>query len=137
MSQQAQIEFVFEDTVRIYDTDAQGIVHYAGYYRFFTNATEKFMIEKVGIPYPIVSDELWFVIAESHATYHKPARLGDKLTVTLTPKTISPKVLRFEFRITTKGELLVEGYIVQVAINPKIWKSREIPNDILSKILTP
>ena len=33
-------DFVFEDTVRIYDTDAQGVVHYAGYYRFFTDAAE-------------------------------------------------------------------------------------------------
>ncbi|MCY0858902.1 MAG: thioesterase family protein [Sulfolobaceae archaeon] len=137
MSQQYQPIFVFEDTVRIYDTDAQGIVHYAGYYRFFTNATEKFMIEKVGIPFPIVNDEFWFVIVESHATYHKPAKLGDRLTVTLTPKALSKKVIRFEYKISTRGELIVDGYTVHVAINPKIWKSREIPDEILNKIFTP
>ncbi|AEE93361.1 hypothetical protein Ahos_0473 [Acidianus hospitalis W1] len=27
----AQAEFVFEETVRIYDTDTQGIAHYASY----------------------------------------------------------------------------------------------------------
>jgi len=64
------VEFVFEETVRIYDTDAQGIAHYASYYRFFTNTIEKYMREKVGIPYPNVNDELWFVMVESHAVYN-------------------------------------------------------------------
>jgi hypothetical protein len=43
--------FVFEDNVRIYDTDAQAIVHYAGYYRFFTDAAERFMRETLGTSY--------------------------------------------------------------------------------------
>ncbi|TRM73347.1 acyl-CoA thioesterase, partial [Sulfolobus sp. B5] len=28
-----------------------------------------------------------------------------------------------------------EGYLTQIAINPKIWKSTEVPKDILSKIM--
>ncbi|TRM74408.1 acyl-CoA thioesterase, partial [Sulfolobus sp. E5] len=77
------VEYVFQEVVRIYDTDAQGIAHYAAYYRFFTNTIEKFMHDKVGIPYPIVNDELWFVIIESQAIYHKPVKLGDNLTILL------------------------------------------------------
>ena len=32
------------------------------------------MQEKVGIKYPIVNDDLWFVIVESHAVYKRPLR---------------------------------------------------------------
>ncbi|AHC51541.1 thioesterase [Sulfolobus acidocaldarius SUSAZ] len=129
------VEYVFEEVVRIYDTDAQGIAHYASYYRFFTNTIEKFIHEKVGIPYPIVNDELWFVMVESHATYHKPVRLGDRLTILLTPKILSSKVIKFDLKIIRKGELTTEGNLTQVAINPKIWKAVDIPNEILSKLV--
>ncbi|MDT7862346.1 MAG: thioesterase family protein [Saccharolobus sp.] len=128
------VEYVFEDVVRIYDTDAQGIAHYAAYYRFFTNTIEKFIQEKIGIPYPIVNEELWFVIAESHAVYHKPVKLGDKLTILLSPKILSNKTVRFDFKILRNGELTTEGYVIQVAINPKIWKSVEMPKEIISKL---
>lgn len=128
------IEYVFEDVVRIYDTDAQGIAHYAAYYRFFTNTIEKFMQEKIGIPYPIVNEELWFVIVESHAVYHKPVKLGDKLTILLSPKILSNKTVRFDFKILRNGELTTEGYVIQVAINPKIWKSVDMPKEIIGKL---
>ncbi|ACP34258.1 thioesterase superfamily protein [Sulfolobus islandicus Y.G.57.14] len=128
------IEYVFEDVVRIYDTDAQGIAHYAAYYRFFTNTIEKFIKEKVGIPYPIVNDDLWFVIAESHAIYRKPVKLGDRLTILLNPKILSNKTIKFDFRILRDGELTTEGYLIQIAINPKIWKSTEMPKEIMDKL---
>ncbi|WP_338603750.1 thioesterase family protein [Sulfolobus tengchongensis] len=129
------VEYVFEDVVRIYDTDAQGIAHYAAYYRFFTNTIEKFVKEKTGIPYPIVDEDLWFVIAESHAVYHKPVKLGDKLTVLLSPKVLSSKTVRFDFKILKDGELTTEGYVIQVAINPKVWKSVEMPKDLINKLM--
>ena len=130
------VEFVFEETVRIYDTDAQGIAHYASYYRFFTNTIEKYMKEKAGIPYPIVNDELWFVMVESHAVYKKPVRLGDSLSILISPKALSKKAIRFDFKILKGGEETTEGYVVQIAINPKAWKSIEIPDEILRKIVS-
>ncbi|BCU71668.1 acyl-CoA thioesterase [Stygiolobus caldivivus] len=132
----AGLEYVFEDVVRIYDTDAQGIAHYAAYYRFFTNTIEKFFKERVGVPYPNVSDELWFVMVESHAVYRRPVKLGDTLTVLLSPKVLSNKAMRFDLKILREGEVTTEGYLVQVAINPKAWKSVEIPREIIERVST-
>ena len=36
-------DYSFSEDVKIYDTDAQGIVHYSGYYRFFTDAMQEFI----------------------------------------------------------------------------------------------
>ncbi|WP_236751100.1 thioesterase family protein [Acidianus sp. HS-5] len=132
----AQTEFVFEETVRIYDTDIQGIAHYASYYRFFTNAIEKYMKDKVGINYPIVNDSLWFVIVESHAVYKRPIRLGDRISVVLSPKALSKKIVRFDMAIFRDGEKTTEGYITQASINPKTWKAIELPVELLNKITT-
>ncbi len=122
--------FVFDDVVRIYDTDAQGVVHYAGYYRFFTDAVERFMSDKVGVNYPLLDDKIWFVVVESEAQYHNPAKLGDKLSVSLTTKMLSKRALRFDFRIKRKGTDICSGHIVQVAIDRTKWKATEIPKGL-------
>ena len=127
-------DFVFEDTVRIYDTDAQGVVHYAGYYRFFTDAAENFMRETLGISYPLLDNDTWFVVVESKAQYKKSARLGDNLSVVLRPKKLSRKALRFDFQILRNGDLICDGYITQVAINKNEWKAVELPKALLQKI---
>ncbi|EQD30314.1 thioesterase superfamily protein [mine drainage metagenome] len=126
--------FVFEDTVRIYDTDAQGVVHYAGYYRFFTDAAENFMRETIGTSYPLLDDDTWFVVVESKAQYRKSAKLGDALSVVLKPEKVSEKALKFVFRILRDGEPICDGYITQVSINRKEWKAVNLPASLLEKI---
>lgn len=127
-------DYVFEDTVRIYDTDAQGVVHYAGYYRFFTDAAENFMRETLGISYPLLDENTWFVVVESKAQYKKSAKLGDRLSIVLKPQKLSRKALRFDFQIIRDGELICDGYITQVSISKKEWKAVDLPKSLLDKI---
>lgn len=129
-------EFVFDETVRIYDTDAEGIVHYAGYYRFFTDALEEFANERTGRMFPLINKNVWFVVVESNAKYYKSARAGDSINVGLSPKLLSEKAIRFDFAIRRDGELLCEGYIVQVAIDKDKWKSVPIPKDVVDKLIS-
>jgi acyl-CoA thioester hydrolase len=127
-------EIVFTDRVRIYDTDAQGIVHYAGYYRFFTDAAESFMRDTLGVSYPLLDAKTWFVVVESEAKYYKSAKLGDTLSVMLDPKLLSPKVLRFDFKIFVNGTLSCGGHITQVAIDKQHWRSTQMPKQLQVKI---
>jgi acyl-CoA thioester hydrolase len=126
--------FVFEDNVRIYDTDAQGIVHYAGYYRFFTDAAENFMRETLGTSYPMIDENTWFVVVESKAQYRKSAKLGDLLSVVLKPEMVSSKALKFEFEILRSGERICDGYITQVSIDKDRWKAVDIPKSMTDRI---
>ncbi len=126
--------FVFDDYVRIYDTDAQGVVHYAGYYRFFTDAVEKFMSKIAGVNYPLFDSKVWFVVVESEAQYHRPAVLGDRLSITLTTSMPSKKALRFDFKIRKKGVDICSGHMVQVAIDRKHWKATNIPARLASRL---
>ncbi len=127
-------EFVYEETVRIYDTDAQGIVHYAGYYRFFTDALEQFANQKAPRMFPLSSNKIWFVVVESNAKYYKSARTGDRIKISLSPSQLSPKALRFDFKIKRDTDLLCDGYIIQVAIDKDKWKSVPIPDEIVSAL---
>ena len=127
-------DFVFEEKVKIYDTDAQGVVHYAGYYRFFTDALESFSSSKLGETLSEVSKNIWFVVVESNAKYYKPARMGDKLDVHLSYKLLSDKSIRFDFKIFKSQELVCEGFITQVSIDRDEWKTTPIPREILDKL---
>ncbi len=127
-------DFVWEERVRIYDTDAQGIVHYAGYYRFFTDAFEQFARSKFGLNWPLVNNRVWFVVVESHAKYHRPLRLGDRIRTHVNATRVGKKALEFNFRIYKGAELSCEGKIVQVAIDNKTWKSIALPRNMTLKI---
>jgi acyl-CoA thioester hydrolase len=126
--------FVWNERVRIYDTDAQGIVHYSGYYRFFTDAFEQFSRDVLASEFPLISEKVWFVVVESKAVYHKPAHLGDKLSIGVEAEILGKKALKFSFKIHKEESLMCDGYIVQVAVDSKKWKAIEIPKKIVDKI---
>ena len=83
-------DYSFSEDVKIYDTDAQGIVHYSGYYRFFTDAMQEFIKFK-GHKFPIIDENRWMVVLESNAKYLKSARLGDTLRTLLKTSLVSKK----------------------------------------------
>ncbi len=127
-------EFVIKEKVRIYDTDLQGIVHYSGYYRFFTDALEQFALEKIGDGFPIIDKKAMFVVVESNARYHKSAVLGDLLNVRITPELLSDKAIKFNFAIDRNGDEICDGFITQVLIDKKRWKAVQIPKSLKDKL---
>ncbi|EFD92303.1 MAG: Thioesterase superfamily protein [Candidatus Parvarchaeum acidophilus ARMAN-5_'5-way FS'] len=122
--------YSFAEDVKIYDTDAQGIVHYAGYYRFFTDAMQEFIRSK-GYKFPIIDDKHWFVVIESNAKYIKSARLGETLTTYLTISKVSNKIIRFDFDIKRDDDIICQGYLLHICIDKNSWKSTEIPQELL------
>ena len=126
--------FIRRETVRMYDVDAQGVVHYASYYRFFTNTLEEYAKTSFGGLLSEMSNDTWFVTVESKATYHKPVRLGDTLEIHMNAKIVSKSAVRFDFQVFKGENMTAEGYITQVCIDPKVWKSKPIPESLAKKI---
>ncbi|MGC8676126.1 MAG: acyl-CoA thioesterase [Candidatus Micrarchaeia archaeon] len=122
------MKFASKDIVMAYDTDYQGVVHYASYFRFVTNALETFAAKH---KLPSAS----FVTAEAHATYKKPLRVNDIIYVVIEPQVMSKKAIKFGFRIyKSKSKLLVaEGYVVEVAIG-KNWHAVDMPASVLKRL---
>ena len=127
-------DFTWEDRVRIYDTDAQGIVHYSGYYRFFTNSFEQFAKSRLGTEFPIINNRVWLVVVESNAKYYKPARCGDTLRTHVNADVVGKKAIRFTFQIHRGKDVLCDGYVVQVAIDSRKWKSVALPSGIVRRL---
>jgi acyl-CoA thioester hydrolase len=130
----ASKDFVWGETVRIYDTDTEGIAHYAGYYRFFTDAFEQFAKNRLLLDWPLVNNRVWFVVVESYARYYKPLRLGDRMRTHVNVEIVGKKALAFNFRIYKNAAMVCEGKIVQVAIDRRAWKAVQLPKSIVAKV---
>jgi YbgC/YbaW family acyl-CoA thioester hydrolase len=128
-----EYDYSFKEDVKIYDTDAQGIVHYSGYYRFFTDAMQGFINSK-GYHFPIIDENRWMVVLESNANYIKSARLGDTLNTLLKINPISKKILRFDFDIMRGEDHICKGYILHICIDKNSWKSTDLPQKFIDDL---
>jgi acyl-CoA thioester hydrolase len=74
-------EQVLEFRVYLEDTDAQGIVYYANYLRFFERGRSEFL-ESLGIPMSEVArPDCRLVVYEIRMKFRRPASLGDRIEV--------------------------------------------------------
>lgn len=75
----------FEWPVRVYyeDTDAQGVVYYANYFRFLERARTEWL-RALGVDQQklLTEDRRMFVVTRSECDFLKPARFNDQLIVT-------------------------------------------------------
>ena len=71
--------------VRVYyeDTDAQGVVYYANYFRFMERARTEWL-RSLGVDQPklMYEERRIFVVTETKAEFVVPARFNDELVVT-------------------------------------------------------
>ncbi len=75
----------FEWPVRVYyeDTDAQGVVYYANYFRFMERARTEWL-RALGVDQErlLREERRMFVVVSTHADFLVPARFGEDLIVT-------------------------------------------------------
>jgi acyl-CoA thioester hydrolase len=76
---------MFEWPIRVYyeDTDAQGVVYYANYFRFLERARTEWL-RKLGVnqQHTLDVDRRIFVVVKTDAEFLKSARFNDELIVT-------------------------------------------------------
>lgn len=123
----------FTIPVRVYweDTDAGGIVYYANYLRFLERARTDWL-SSLGIDQAaLLRDEhLQFAVVEAHIRYHRPARYGDELSVSvrLDERRGASVVMHQEVRRgTTQGDLLVSATVRAACLDSSGLRPRPLP----------
>ena len=112
-------QHVLELRVYLEDTDAQGIVYYANYLRFFERGRSE-ILESLGIPMDlVVQQDCRLVVHEVRIKFRRPARLGDRLEVLTSMLRASEYRLTFRQQVRRLGEdeALVSGDVDVVAID--------------------
>ena len=118
-----------EFRVYLEDTDAQGIVYYANYLRYFERGRSEFL-ESLGVSMDEVArPDCRLVVYEIRMKFRKPASLGDRLEVLTSMQRASEYRITFRQQVRRRGETesLVSGEVDVVAIG-KDGALKELPS---------
>ena len=127
-------DHILEFRVYLEDTDAQGIVYYANYLRFFERGRSE-ILESLGIPMnEVARPDSRLVVYEIRVKFRRPVLLGDRIEVVTSMARESAYRLNFRQQIRRKGEdeALVSGEVDVVSIDGN-GTLRELP-EIFSSV---
>lgn len=126
--------------VRFGECDPQGVVFNANYLAYFDiGMTELFraafgtlggyqaLVERSGFE---------FVVAEAGLHYHRPARFDEELTLEISITRLGTTSMTTSYRLLRDGELLLDGTLRHVLIDPEPGTKTPIP-DWVREGLTP
>lgn len=102
-------EFQFPLEVRYYETDAQGVVHHANFFKYFELA-RVLHLRALGYEYAdLERDGIILVVNKITCSYRQPARFGDTLDISI--RTVRARGARIDhqYQVERRGELLAEG----------------------------
>lgn len=126
--------------VRVYleDTDAQGVVYNASYFRFMERARTEWLRRR-GIDHNEARERhgVLFVLTSIEARFHAPARLGDLLTVTAAVVEARGARVVFEQTIRRSGggaELVCRGQAEVACVDAALGKARRWPATLLREL---
>lgn len=129
----------FEWPIRVYyeDTDAQGVVYYANYFRFTERARTEWL-RSLGVDQERLLNESrrMFVVVSTTADFITPARFNDELIVTASLARLSRAAFDIEqsiYRGSTSGTLLLNSTIRAAYLDADTLRPQRIPGDIFEE----
>ncbi len=119
--------------VRVYyeDTDAQGLVYYANYFKFMERARTEWL-RSLGIEQDVLmhKERRIFVVVDTKADFLEPARFNEELLVTANLGSLTRASFMIEqniFRNSLDGALLCRGTIRAALLNADTLKPVRVP----------
>jgi len=132
----------FEWPIRVYyeDTDAQGVVYYANYFRFMERARTEWL-RALGVDQVAMMKELRriFVVTETKAKFLVPARFNDQIVVTARLAGLTRATFDIEqniYRDSLDGDLLLEGSVRAAYLNADTLRPSRVPASIFEETLS-
>ena len=126
----------FEWLIRVYyeDTDAQGVVYYANYFRYMERARTEWL-RSLGVDQSHLLNEerRMFVVTESNAKFLSPAKFNDEVVVTARLSGLTRATFDIEQNIylnSLDGKLLISGGVTAAFLNADTMRPMRVPADI-------
>ena len=118
--------------VRYAEIDAQGHVNNAVYLSYFEVGRVEWL-RAAGLSYKELEERGYgIVVVEVLAHYHKAAFFDDELTLRTELADLSRASLRFEYRVSRDGELLVTGHTRHACVDLATGKPIRVPEEVLA-----
>lgn len=122
--------FVHRLRVRFHECDPQGVVFNAHYFTYFDIALTEMWRAAFGSYQSVVEQGTDVVVVEAAATYRAPARFDEEIDVELGVAQLGTTSMTTQTAIRRDGQLLVEGRLVHVFVDPSTMAKQEIPAHI-------
>ena len=128
--------------VRVYweDTDAGGVVYHASYVRFLERARTEYFRHR-GIEQEALrrDNNVVFVVRDMALRFVRPARLDDRLDVSVRLHQRRPASLAFRQSIvrSADGEVLIEAEVRAACVAADAFRPRPIPDDLFAELQKP
>ena len=122
--------------VRVYyeDTDAQGVVYYANYFRFMERARTEWLralgVDQVAM---MEQERRIFVVTETKAEFIAPARFNDQVVVTARLAGLTRATFDIEQNIyldSLDGALVLRGSVRAACLNADTLRPTRVPASI-------
>ena len=129
----------FEWPVRVYyeDTDAQGVVYYANYFRFMERARTEWLralgIDQVAM---MAKERRIFVVTGTQAEFVVPARFNDQIIVTARLTRLTRATFDIEQNIyldSLDGQLLLRGGVRAAYLDADTLRPKRVPASIFEE----
>jgi len=122
--------------IRVYyeDTDAQGVVYYANYFRYMERARTEWL-RSLGVDqsHMLNEERRMFVVTESNAKFLSPAKFNDEVVVTARLSGLTRATFDIEQNIylnSLDGKLLISGGVTAALLNADTMRPMRVPADI-------
>jgi acyl-CoA thioester hydrolase len=129
----------FSWPVRVYyeDSDAQGLVYFANYFKFMERARTEWL-RSLGVEQDVLlrEERRLFVVVDTQAEFLKPARFNERLLVTvgLTGRARASFSMEQKiFRESLDGELLCRGTVRAAYLDADTLKPARLPDPIFAR----
>jgi acyl-CoA thioester hydrolase len=119
--------------LRVYyeDTDAQGVVYYANYFRFMERARTEWLralgVDQVAL---MEQERRIFVVTETKAEFIVPARFNDEIVVTARLAGLTRATFDIEqniYRESLDGPLLLRGSVRAAYLDADTLRPKRVP----------
>jgi acyl-CoA thioester hydrolase len=130
-------EFSFPVRVYYEDTDAAGVVYYANYLKFMERARTEWLAA-LGFPLAAFEREhgVAFVVHRVEIDFVAPARLNDRLDVTVEPADRRASRLVAVQEVRREGTILTRARVALACIDTARWKPARMPQPLLAALET-
>lgn len=131
----------FSWPIRVYyeDTDAQGVVYYANYFRFMERARTEWL-RSLGVEQDVLMRDArrYFVVVDTQCRFLKPARFNDELVATARLGGLDRASFSIEqniYRDSLQGELLTAGHTKAAYVNADTGRPVRVPAELFKETI--
>jgi acyl-CoA thioester hydrolase len=121
------VPFVHRLRVRFHECDPQGVVFNAHYFAYFDIALTEMWRAAFGSYQSVVESGIDVVVVEASAAYRAPARFDEEIEVELGIARLGTTSMTTQAAVRRDREMLVEGRLVHVFVDPATMAKQEIP----------